>query len=126
MTAPDAYGPLSRAERLEDEASLVGVAAAEALTGIEIVAVILLGLLICPPLAILAFVVVVPTLGALLIVGLVAAVLSSPFLLVHHLRARDRAHGSLFAHRLRHAGQALLDLLPHRLVAGAREGGPAR
>ena len=126
MTSSDAYAPPSAAERLEDDASRAGLAAAEALRGVEIAAVVLLGLLICPPLAILAFLVVVPTLGAALVVGLLAAVLSAPYLLVHHLRARHRAHGSLLAQRLGHAGRALLDLLPHRVVAGAREEGPAR
>jgi Flp pilus assembly protein TadB len=126
MTSPDAYAPLSPAEKLEKDAALAGLAAAETLSGIEIAVVVLIGLLVCPPLAILAFLVVVPTLGAALVVGLLAAVLSAPYLLVHHLRARHRAHGSLFVQRLRHAGRALLDLLPHRLVAGAREGGPVR
>jgi hypothetical protein len=126
MTSSDAYATRSRAERLEQDASLAGLAAAEALSGIEIAAVVLIGLLICPPLAILAFLVVVPTVGAALVIGLLAAILSSPYLLVHHLRARHRSHGALFAHRLRHAGRALLDLLPHRVVAGAREGGAGR
>jgi len=126
MTAPDAYTPLSPAEKLEDEASRVGLVAAEGLRGIEIAAVVVLGLLVCPPLAILTFLVVVPVLGAALVLGLIAAVLSAPYLLVHHLRDRHRAHGSLLLHRLGHAGRALIDLLPHRLVAGAREGEAAR
>jgi hypothetical protein len=120
MTAPDAYTPLSPAERLEEDASLVGLAAAETLRGFEVAAVVLIGLLVCPPLAILAFLAVVPVLVAALVLGLIAAVLSTPYLIVHHFRARHRDHGSLFLHRLRHAGRALLDLLPHRLVADAR------
>jgi len=126
MTAPDAYTPLSPTETLEEDASLVGLAAAEGLRGIEIAAVVLLGLLVCPPLAILAFLVVVPVLVAGLVLGLIVAVLSTPYLIVHHLRARHRDHGSLLLQRLRHAGRALLDLLPHRIVAGAREGGSDR
>jgi hypothetical protein len=126
MTAPDAYAPLTPAEKLEEEASLAGLAAAEGLRGIEVAAVVLIGLLVCPPLAILAFLVVVPVLVAGLVLGLIAAVLSTPYLLVHHLRARHRDHGSLFLHRLRHAGRALLDLLPHRLVADARKGAAGR
>jgi hypothetical protein len=126
MTAPDAYTPLTRTEKLEEDASLAGLAAAEALRGIEVAAVVLIGLLVCPPLAILAFLVVVPILVTGLVLGLLAAVLSTPYLLVHHLRARHRDHGSLFLQRLRRAGRALLDLLPHRLVADARKGAAGR
>jgi hypothetical protein len=122
MTSPDAYTPLSSAEKLEEEASVAGLAAAGALRGTEVAVVVLIGLLVCPPLAILAFLVVVPVLVAGLVLGLIVAVLSTPYLIVHHLRARHRDHGSLFLQRLRHAGRALLDLLPHRIVAGAREG----
>jgi hypothetical protein len=122
MTAPDAYTPLSSAEKLEEEASVAGLAAAGALRGTEVAVVVLIGLLVCPPLAILTFLVVVPVLVAGLVLGLIVAVLSTPYLIVHHLRARHRDHGSLFLQRLRHAGRALLDLLPHRIVAGAREG----
>jgi hypothetical protein len=124
-SAPDAYEPLSRTEKLEDEASIAGVAAAEALRGVEVVAVVLLGLLICPPLAILVVVVVVPLLVTALVLGLVVAVLSTPYLLVHHFRGHNGGHGALFMQRLRHAGRALLDLAPHRIVAGARKHGPA-
>jgi hypothetical protein len=126
MTAPDAYTPLSPTEKLEEDASIAGLAVAEGLRGIEIAAIVVLGLLVCPPLAILAFLVVVPVLGLALVVGLIVAVLSTPYLIVHHLRARHRDHGSLLLHRLRHAGRALLDLLPHRLVADARKGGAGR
>ena len=122
MTAPDAYTPLSHAEKLEEEASVAGLAAAGALRGTEVAVVVLIGLLVCPPLAIMAFLVVVPVLVAGLVLGLIVAVLSTPYLIVHHLRGRHRDHGTLFLQRLRHAGRALLDLLPHRIVAGAREG----
>src|SRR3954470_6043693 len=126
-TAPsDAYAPLSGAEKLEEDATLAGLAAAETLRGIEVAGVVLLGLLVCPPLAILAFLVVVPVLVAGLVLGLITAVLSTPYLLVHHIRGRRRDHGALFLHRLRHAARALLDLLPHRLVAEARKGAAGR
>jgi hypothetical protein len=120
------YEPLTTAEKLEEDASLAGLAAAEALRGVEVAGVVLLGLLVCPPLAILAFLVVVPVLVLGLVLGLLAAVLSTPYLLVHHFRARDRGHGSLVLHRLRRAGRALLDLLPHRIVADARRADPRR
>ena len=58
---------------------------------------------------------------AALVLGLIVAILSTPYLLVHHLRGGDGGHFKLLAHRLRHAGRALLDLLPHRIVAGAQK-----
>ncbi len=82
---------------------------------------VLLGLLVCPPLAILVVVVVVPLLVMALVLGLLAAVLSTPYLLVHHFRGHHGGHGALLAHRLRLAGRALVDLLPHRIVADARK-----
>ncbi len=119
--ATDAYEPLSPVEKLEEDASLAGLAAGEALRGVEVAAVVLLGLLVCPPLAILAVLVVVPLLVTALILGVIAAVLSAPYLLVHHLRSPDRRHASLLKHRVRRAGRALVDLLPHRIVADARK-----
>ena len=117
----DAYEPLTRTEKLEEDASLAGLAAGEALRAVEVAAVVLLGLLVCPPLAILAVLVVVPLLAGALVLGLLAAVLSAPYLLVHHFRGHDRRHASLLAHRLRRAGRAVVDLLPHRIVADARK-----
>jgi hypothetical protein len=122
MTAPT---PASHAEKLEEDALLAGEAAAGALRAVEVAAVVLLGLLVCPPLAILVVVVVVPLLVAALVLGLVVAVLSTPYLLVHHFRGHHD-HLSLLAHRLRPAGRALLDLPPHRIVADARKVGPGR
>jgi hypothetical protein len=113
------YESPSRAEKLEEDASLAGAVGGEALSAVEVGAVVLVGLLVCPPLAIAAFVVVVPLLVAALVLGLVVAVLSTPYLLVHHFRAHDRRHLSLLSHRLRHAARALVDLLPHRIVADA-------
>ena len=49
---------------------MAGEAAAGALRGIEVAAVVLIGLLICPPLAILATVVVLPLLVIATAVGL--------------------------------------------------------
>src|SRR3954466_7977308 len=111
-SAPDAYEPLSSAEKIEADASLAGLAGAEALRVVEVAAVVLIGLLVCPPLAILVVVVVVPLLVTALVLGLVVAVLSTPYLLVHHFRGHHD-HLSLLAHRLRPASRALLDLLPH-------------
>ena len=121
MTTPSPYEPLSRTEKLEEEASVAGLAAAEALTAVEVAAVVLLGLLVVPPLAIAAFVVVAPILVAALVLGLLAAVVSTPYLLVHHFRVHGGGHLSLLAHRLRRAAGALVDLAPHRIVAEVRK-----
>jgi hypothetical protein len=90
----------------------------EALRAVEIAPIVLLVLLVSPPLAILTVVVVLPLLVIALVLAVVFAVLSIPYLLVHHFRGH-RGHASLFAHRLRGAGRALLDLAPHRIVADA-------
>ena len=115
MTSPT---PLSRTE-VEEEAAATGLEVAA--RGIEIVPIVLLGLLVCPPLAILAFLVVVPTLVLALVLGLLFAVLSTPYLLYHHFRGHQGGHFTLLAQRLRHAGRALFDVLPHRIVADARK-----
>ena len=125
--AADAYEPLSPAQKIEEDAALAGLAAGESLSAVEVAAVVLLGLLICPPLAILVGVVAVPILVTALVLGLLAAVLSAPYLLVHHFRGGSHGgHASLLKHRLRHAGRALLDLAPHRIVADARKPGAGR
>jgi hypothetical protein len=122
MTIPKPLDAPSRAEQLEEHAALAGVAAAETLRAGEVAIVVLLGLLVCPPLAILAVVVVVPLLAIALVLGLIVAVVSAPYLLVHHFRGHDRRHLPLLAHRLRHAGRALVDLAPHRIVSGVNRG----
>ena len=119
--APTADEPVSPAEKLEEDALLAGLAAAGALRGLEVAAVVLLGLLVCPPLAILVVVVVVPLLVIALVVALFVAVLTVPYLLVQHLRSPHGGHASLLAHRLRAAGRAVFDLAPHRIAAAARK-----
>jgi hypothetical protein len=114
------YEPLSTAETLEEDAALASVAVGDTVRVVEVVGFVLFGLLICPPLAILAVVVVVPLVLMALLVGLIAAVFSVPYLLTHRLRGH-RGHGALFAQRLRHAGRAVVDLMPHRIVAGVRK-----
>jgi hypothetical protein len=122
--APDVYEPLSRTEKLEEDASLVGLAAAEGLSALEVAAIVLIGLLVCPPLAILAVVVVVPILVAAVVLGLLAVVLTTPYLLFHHFRNPDGGHIPLLGRRLRRAGRAVIDLAPHRIVADARTDNP--
>jgi hypothetical protein len=116
MTTPT---PITPADKLEEDAELAGVAAAGALRFVEVAAVVLLGLLVCPPLAILVVLVAVPLLVTALVLGLLAAVLYTPYLLVQHFRGHH-GHVSLLKHRLRVAGRAVLDLAPHRIHADAR------
>jgi hypothetical protein len=111
---------------IEDVVSEAAVVAGGAFRVLEVGPIMLIGLLICPPLAILTFVVVAPLLVIGLVLGLLAAVLSTPYLLVHHMRGHHGNHASLAAHRLRHAGRALLDLAPHRIVSDARKVGAGR
>jgi hypothetical protein len=113
-------------ERLEEDAELAGAAVVGGLRAVEIAAVVLIGLLICPPLAILAVLVVVPILVVALVLALLVAIVGTPYLIVQHLRGHPGGHLSLLAHRLRAAGRALLDLAPHRIHAEARKLSGAR
>jgi hypothetical protein len=115
--------PLSPAEKHEENAAVAGVAAAGAL---RVAPFVLIGLLVCPPLAILVFLIVAPLLVIALVVGLLVAVLSMPYLLVHLFRGEHEGHLSLLAHRLRRAGRAVLDLAPHRIVADVRKAASSR
>ena len=124
MSAPKHVS--SPVERLEQDAVVAGEAVAGGLRAIEVAAVVLLGLLVCPPLAILVVVVVVPILVLGLVLGLLAAVIWTPYLIVHRLRGHGGAHVPLLTHRLRHATRALIDLAPHRIVGDVRKGDPGR
>src|SRR3954451_17932375 len=93
------------------------VAVGGGLRAIEVAAAVLVGLLVCPPLAILVVVVVVPLLATALVLGLLAAVLATPYVLVRHLRRHPGGHLALLKHRLRRSGRALFDLAPLRIHA---------
>jgi|tagenome__1003787_1003787.scaffolds.fasta_scaffold20967219_4 hypothetical protein len=72
------------------------------LRGIEVAVALFAGLLISPPFAILAVVVVVPLLAIALVVGLGAAIVAVPYLVVRHVRVHHRTHrSSVVAHGLR-------------------------
>jgi hypothetical protein len=69
---------------------------------VEIGVVIFFGLLVSPPLLILAAVVAVPLIAMSAVVAAAVAAVALPTLLVRRVRAHHRAHGStLFLHRLR-------------------------
>ena len=68
----------------------------------EVGVVTLLGLLVCPPLLILAVVVAAPLIAMTALVAAAVAAIAVPTVLVRHVLAHHRAHGStLFLHRLR-------------------------
>jgi hypothetical protein len=76
-------------------------AAGDGLRIAEIGVVIFLGLLVCPPLLILAVVVAVPLIAISAVVAAAVAAVAVPVWLVRRVRAHHRAHGStLFLHRL--------------------------
>ena len=107
-------------EEIEEAATFAGLAVALALRAVSVGAVVLLGLLVCPPLLILTFLVVAPIVAAAVVVSLVAAVLATPYLLVRHLRGHEVPHASVFARRARHAWRAIVGLLPHHVAREAR------
>jgi hypothetical protein len=107
-------------EEIEHLAFEAEVAGGGGLPAVEVAAVVLLGLLVCPPLAILVVVVAVPLIVTAVVLGLIGAVLATPYVLVRHLRGHPGGHLALLKHRLRHAGRALFDLAPHRIHADAR------
>ena len=109
-------------EHLALDGEVVGVG----LRAVEVAAIVLVGLLVCPPLAILVVVVVVPLLVTAVVFGVIGAVLATPYVLVQHFRGHPGGHLALLAQRLRHAGRALLDLAPHRIHADARRLNPGR
>jgi hypothetical protein len=80
----------------------VAEVASDGLRAVEVAAAVFIGLLVCPPLLTLAVAVAVPMIAIAAVVGIVGSVFMAPILLVRHVRAHHRTHGStLFIHRLR-------------------------
>jgi uncharacterized membrane protein len=97
MSVTDSLHP-SRAEVGADVFEATGAGA----RAVEIALVVLLGLLVCPPLLILAVMVAVPVIAISALVAAVVGAIVVPVALVRRVRAHHRAHGStLFLHRLR-------------------------
>ena len=68
----------------------------------ELGLVVFFGLLVCPPLLILAVVVTAPLIAISAVVLAIVAAIAVPTALFRRVRAHHRAHGStLFLHRLR-------------------------
>jgi hypothetical protein len=104
---------------LEQDAEVAGVAAAGSLRAIEVAGIVLVGLLVCPPLAILAVLVAIPLLVAAAALALLAVIFGTPYLIVQHLRGHH-GHVTVLKHRLRVAGRAVSDLAPHKIHHAAR------
>jgi Flp pilus assembly protein TadB len=69
--------------------------------GLRILEVGLIGLLVCPPLLILAVVVAMPVIAFSAVIAVAAAAVLGPIWLVRRVRAHHREHEStLFLHRL--------------------------
>jgi hypothetical protein len=90
-------------EVLAASAPFVEFAAAATVRAVEVAAVVLLALLVCPPLFIVVVVVAVPLVALVALVATAAAIVALPFRLVRHLRGRRAHHTSLVLRRLRGA-----------------------
>src|SRR5690349_17383219 len=92
-------------ERSEEELSWAGLAVAETLRAAELAVIAIGALLICPPLAILAAIVVVPTVALALVVGAVVAVISLPVFVIRHLHHHRAGTAHERVHRLARLGR---------------------
>jgi hypothetical protein len=84
-----------------EEAAEVAEAASVGLPAVEVGLMVFAGLLVCPPLLILAVVVAVPAVAIAAVVATVVAAIAVPTMLVRRVRAHHRARGStMFLHRV--------------------------
>jgi uncharacterized membrane protein len=71
------------------------------LRAVEVALVVLAGLLVAPPLLVMAVAVAVPAAVVLAVLGALYAVIAAPTVAVRRVRAHHRRHGSTaFLHRL--------------------------
>jgi hypothetical protein len=107
-------------ERSEEELSWAGLAVAETLRAAELAVIALAALLFCPPLLILAVVVVVPAIALAVVVGAVVSVIALPVFVVRHLHRHRAGEAHARVHRLARWGRedsALARSWLRRLVA---------
>jgi hypothetical protein len=95
-----------RVEHAEDELSWAGLAVGETIRVVELAVIAIGALLICPPLAILAVVVIVPAIAVALVAGAVAAVIALPVFVVRHLHRHRSADPHVHVRRLAQLGRA--------------------
>jgi hypothetical protein len=91
-------------EHAEEELSWAGLALAETIRAGELAVIVLGSLLICPPLFILAAVVIVPTIILAVVVGAVAAVIAAPVFAIRHLHRHRSGSAHERVHRLARLG----------------------
>jgi hypothetical protein len=108
------------AQRSEEELSWAGLAVAETMRAAELAVIVIGVLLICPPLAILAIVVIVPAVAVAVVVGAVASVIALPVFVIRHLHRHRAGTAHERVHRLAQWGRddaALAGSRARRLVA---------
>jgi hypothetical protein len=93
------------AERSEEELSWAGLAVAETMRAAELAVIAIGALLICPPLAILAVVVIVPAVAVAVVVGAVASVIALPVFVIRHLHRHRAGTAHERVHRLARWGR---------------------
>jgi hypothetical protein len=93
-------------QRTEEDLSWAGLAVAETIRAAELAVFAIGALLICPPLAILAVVVIVPAVALAVAVGAVAAVVSLPIFAVRHLHRHRAGAAHARVHRLAQWGRS--------------------
>jgi hypothetical protein len=79
-------------EHAEDELSRVGLVAGETIRAAEVSVLALAALLVCPPLLILAVIVIVPAIAMAGIVALIACLIALPLYVVRHVRRHHAEH----------------------------------
>jgi hypothetical protein len=102
-------------QRAEEELSWAGLALAETLRAGELAVIVLGSLLICPPLLILAAVVLVPAIALAAIVGALAAVIAAPVFVIRRLHRHRAGRAHEHVHRLARLGRVTAKL--HRTPA---------
>jgi len=110
-------------ERSEEELSWAGLAVAGTIRAAELAVIAVGALLFCPPLMILAVVVIVPAIALAAVVGAVASVIALPVFVVRHLHRHRAPHAHARVHRLAQWGRkdsALAASRVRRLVARAQ------
>jgi hypothetical protein len=94
-----------RVEHAEEELSWAGLAVGETIRAVELAVLAIGALLICPPLAILAVVVIVPAIAVAVVVGAVASVIALPVFAVRHLHRHRSADPHAHVRRLARLGR---------------------
>jgi hypothetical protein len=96
---------VTRIEQAENELSWAGLAIAETIRAAELVVIAIGALLFCPPLLILAVVVIVPAIAIAVVVGALTAMIALPVYVVRHLHRHRSGTAHERVHRLAQIGR---------------------